>query len=117
LGCWAAGGGTSRVAIAILTADGGRGTIRSVLVGLLAGEQVAREDIGERGQWLFSLLITDLCGRDDPFFRPRFLGDKYPTFDYIIEVVDRPWYFFFVQVKGTTMGYTAEENRLRVQVT
>jgi hypothetical protein len=86
-------------------------------VGLLAGEQVAREDIGERGQWLFSLLITDLCGRDDPFFRPRFLGDKYPTFDYIIEVVDRPWYFFFVQVKGTTMGYTAEENRLRVQVT
>ncbi len=117
MGCWAAGGGTSRVAIAILTADGGRGTIRSVLVGLLAGEQVAREDIGERGQWLFSLLITDLCGRDDPFFRPRFLGDKYPTFDYIIEVVDRPWYFFFVQVKGTTMGYTAEENRLRVQVT
>jgi len=26
LGCWAAGGGTSRVAVAILTADGGRGT-------------------------------------------------------------------------------------------
>jgi len=38
-------------------------------------------------------------------------------FDYIIEVVDRPSYFFFVQVKGTTLGYTAEENRLRVQVT
>jgi hypothetical protein len=45
-------------------------------VDLPAGEQVAREDIGERGQWLFSLLMTDLCGRDDPFFRPRFLGDK-----------------------------------------
>jgi hypothetical protein len=86
-------------------------------MGLPAGEPVDREDIGERGQWLFSLLMTDLCGRDDPFFRPRFLGDKYPTFDYIVEVVDRPSYFFFVQVKGTTLGYTAEEHRLRVQVT
>jgi hypothetical protein len=45
------------------------------------------------------------------------LGDKYPAFDYIVEVVDRPAYFFFVQVKGTTLGYTAEEHRLRVQVT
>ena len=78
---------------------------------------MAREDIGERGQWLFSLLMTDLCGRDDPFFRPRFLGDKYPTFDYIVEVVDRPAYFFFVQVKGTTLGHTVGEQRLRVQVT
>ncbi len=85
--------------------------------GLPAGEPVARQDIGERGQWLFSLLITDLCGRDDPFFRPRFLGAEYPTFDYIVEVVDRPSFFFFVQVKGTTLGYTAEEHRLRVQVT
>src|SRR5215469_9993986 len=61
--------------------------------------------------------MTDLCGRDDPFFRPRFLGDKYPTLDYIVEVVDQPSYFFFIQVKGTTLGYTAEEHRLRVQVT
>jgi hypothetical protein len=44
------------------------------------------------------------------------LGDKYPTFDSIIEVVDRPSYFFFVPVRGTTLGYTAEEQRLRVQV-
>ena len=86
-------------------------------MGLPAGEPVAREDIGERGQWLFSLLMTDLCGRDDPFFRPRFLGERYPTFDSIVEVVDQPSYFFFVQVKGTTLGYTAEEHRLRVQVT
>ncbi|WP_165224783.1 DUF4365 domain-containing protein [Aquisphaera insulae] len=77
---------------------------------------MAREDIGERGQWLFSLLMTEFCGRDTPFFRPRFLGDKYPTFDYIVEVVDRPSYFFFVQVKGTRLGYTTEGNRLRVQV-
>jgi hypothetical protein len=77
---------------------------------------MAREDIGELGQDLFKLLFTNLCGRVDPFFRPRFLGDKYPTFDFIVEVVDRPEVFFFVQVKGTTLGYTVEERRLRVQV-
>lgn len=77
---------------------------------------MAREDIGERGQWLFCHLMTELCGRDDPYFRPRFLGDKYPTFDYIVEVVDRPSYFFFVQVKATTQGYTKQWNRLQVQI-
>lgn len=78
---------------------------------------MATDDTGERGERLFTLLMTELCGRDDPFFRPRFLGDKYPTFDYIVEVVDQPSYFFFVQVKGTRQGYTAKENRLRVKVT
>ena len=77
---------------------------------------MAREDIGERGEWLFRLLMTELCGRADPYFRPRFLGEKYPTFDFIIEVVDQPSCFFFVQVKGTTQGYTVKENRLRIQV-
>jgi len=77
---------------------------------------VANEDIGERGQWLFNLLMTDLGDRAHPYFRPRFLGDKYPTFDSIVEVVDHPAYFFFVQVKGTTRGYTPNGRRLRVQV-
>jgi hypothetical protein len=77
---------------------------------------VSKEDIGERGQWLFCHLMTELCGRDDPYFRPRYLGDKYPTFDYIVELVDRPAYYFFVQVKGTTQGYTKDPIRLKVQV-
>lgn len=74
------------------------------------------EDIGKRGERLFELLVTDLCGRDAPFFRPRFLGDSYPTFDYLVEVVDRPEFFFFVQVKATAQGYTAAPERLKVQV-
>lgn len=77
---------------------------------------MATEDIGERGQDLFKVLFTAFCGRADPFFRPRFLGDKYRTFDFLVEVVDRPEFFFFVQVKGTTLGYTVGERRLRVQV-
>lgn len=74
------------------------------------------DDIGDRGQHLLCLLLTELCGRDEPYFRPRFLGDKYPTFDFIVEVVDHPAYFFFAQVKATTQGYTKEENRLLVQL-
>lgn len=78
---------------------------------------MATEDIGDRGHWLFCCLMTELCGRKNPLFRPRFLGDKFPTFNYIVEVVDRPEYFLFVQVKATTRGYTRNPVRLKVQVT
>jgi hypothetical protein len=77
---------------------------------------VSKEDIGERGERLFTILMTELCGRADPYFRPRYLGEKYPTFDYIVELVDHPAYYFFVQVKGTMLGYTKDPVRLKVQV-
>lgn len=61
--------------------------------------------------------MTELCGRDEPYFRPRFLGDKYATFDYIVHLVDHPAYYFFVQVKTTTQGLTKSvPSRLPVQV-
>jgi hypothetical protein len=79
------------------------------------------DDIGRRGEALFVLLCTRFCGRRGPFFRPYFLGDKFATIDYLVELVDAgpgtP--FFFVQVKTTTQGYTrpkAGRKRLRVQV-
>lgn len=77
---------------------------------------MASDDIGERGQNAFYLMMTEFCGRPEPFFRPRFLGDKFPTFDYLVELVDHPSCFFFVSVKATILGYTKQENRLRVQV-
>lgn len=77
---------------------------------------MSREDVGERAQWISNLLLTELCGRSNPYFRPRFLGDKYPTFDNIVELVDHPSCFFFVQVKGTSQGYSARKSRLKVKV-
>jgi hypothetical protein len=80
---------------------------------------VAVDDIGDRGQWLFCLLMTQICrGRNEPFFRPRFLGDKYPTFDYLVELVGSEEYFFFVQVRSTRQGYRkgSGTSRLRVNV-
>ena len=74
------------------------------------------DEIGERAQNLFCLLITDLCGRPGPLFRPQFLGDKYPNFDYLVELTDHPHLFFFAQVKGTTLGYAGSSMRLRIRV-
>jgi hypothetical protein len=49
---------------------------------------VAADDIGERGQWLFCLLMTQIGpDRNEPYFRSRFLGDKYPIFDYLVELL------------------------------
>jgi hypothetical protein len=80
---------------------------------------VAADDIGDRGQWLFCLLLTQICpGQNEPYFRPRFLGDKYPTVDYLVELVGSEAYFFFVQVKSTRQGYRqgSRNRRLRVNV-
>jgi hypothetical protein len=65
---------------------------------------------------MFVVVMTELCDREEPYFRPRFLGDKFPTFDYLLELVDHPGYYFFVQVKTTTRGFTQQQRRLRVQV-
>jgi len=80
---------------------------------------VAADDIGDRGQWLFCLLMTQIApGRTEPFFRPRFLGDKFPTFDFLVELVGKEAYFFFAQVKTTQQGYRPGKGvkRLRVNV-
>jgi hypothetical protein len=77
------------------------------------------DDIGDRGQWLFCLLMTRIGpGRNEPFFRLRFLGDKFPTFDYLVELVGSEAHFFFVQVKTTQLGYRQGKGvrRLRVNV-
>lgn len=77
---------------------------------------MSNDDIGDRGQAIFIVLMTELCGRNEPFFRPRFLGDKVPAFDFLLELVDHPAYYFFVQVKATTQGFTRNPLKLKVQI-
>ena len=64
--------------------------------------------------------MTQIChGRIEPYFRFTFLGDKYPTFDYLVELVgsEAPS-FFLVQVKSSRQGYrhTRSARHLRVNV-
>jgi Domain of unknown function (DUF4365) len=51
-------------------------------------------------------------------FRPTFLGDKYPSVDYLVDVVsasNETVGFFFVQVRSTIQEGTSE-TRLRIKV-
>ena len=75
------------------------------------------DDIGNRGEAIFELRITDPYGPDGgPLFRPYHLGEKFPTLDYLIELVGLPAGevgYFFAQVKSTTQSPTM---RLPVKV-
>ncbi len=77
--------------------------------------------IGARGEALFYALITEFhtFGRGErPLFAAAYLGEKWETVDFIVELVGtsgvRP--FFFVQVKTTRRGYSADNTRLNVKV-
>src|SRR5262249_53284574 len=97
---------------------GVRGTMLSRTEGKEAREpnMPARDDIGSHGEYIFCTRIMDFCDRDLLFFRPRFLGEKARTLDYLVELVsgqDRA-HFFFVQVRATRKGYTRSGKRLKI---
>lgn len=75
-------------------------------------------DIGQRGEALFFVLLTKSFGRANPIFRPQFLGDKWPVVDFIVELVssEDQTLYFFAQVKTTRERYTRQNHRLKVQV-
>ncbi|MBE9057420.1 MULTISPECIES: DUF4365 domain-containing protein [Sphaerospermopsis] len=77
-----------------------------------------RDALGERGEAIFKLLITEFHSAAGPIFKPQFLGDKWQYVDFIVELVGAGSYipYFFVQVKTTRQGYTKKDNRLKVQV-
>src|SRR5580658_7552690 len=76
--------------------------------------------VGNRGQSLAHARLTEMCRRNTmPYFDAHFLGDKCPTFDFLVELIGagqrRP--YFFVQVKATREGYTTTQpRRLRAKV-
>jgi len=80
--------------------------------------RVNRDALGDRGEAIFRVLITEFDAQAGPIFRPYFLGEKWPIVDFIVEVLGAgasiP--YFFVQVKTTRAGYTQKERRLKVGV-
>ena len=51
---------------------------------------IARDLIGKRGEAIVSERLLDFCGNPLPYFDPHPLGEKCPTFDYLVEVNFRP---------------------------
>ena len=43
--------------------------------------------IGDRGENIFELAITDYSAFSKPLFKPGFLGEKWPTIDYYVELL------------------------------
>ncbi len=78
----------------------------------------ARDDLGRRGEIIFCARITDFCGRDLPFFRPYFLGEKAQTLDFLVELVsgELDTRFFFVQVRTTKLGCTKKGRKLKIGI-
>lgn len=78
-----------------------------------------QDAIGLRGESIFFVALTKLYGRTNPLFNPRFLGEKYPSVDYIVELIDPSAQiipYFFVQVKTTRAGYTKRRHRLKAAI-
>jgi len=78
------------------------------------------DDIGDRGESIFQVRITNYVLGGDPLFRPVVLGAKYPTLDFFVELLGLPSgqvAYFFAQVKATSRGYTRRPpERLKVSV-
>lgn len=78
-----------------------------------------RNAIGSRGEAIVATLLTRFHGREWPLFRPLLMGEKYPTVDLFVEVVDAPGDqipFFLAQVKATQAGYSKSGRTLKVRV-
>ena len=68
-----------------------------------------RDLIGKRGEAIVCAGLTDFCGRHLPYFDPHPLGEKCPTFDFLVELLGCRFLTrrsFFAQVKATKLGYT-----------
>ena len=73
--------------------------------------------IGKRGENIFATLITRKSTTGNYLFDPTFLGDKFPTVDFYVALLDYPLKaFFFASVKTTTLGYTAGGEKLRITI-
>ncbi len=72
--------------------------------------------IGERGESIFRLLITEFDGLPEPRFHPVFLGDKHPGVDFLVGLTGTgsTTPFFFAQVKATRQGYRSRDGRLKM---
>ena len=75
-------------------------------------------EIGKRGERIFAFIIGKSFAPYGYLFDTVFLGDKYPTVDFYVDLLNYTAKkgFFFASVKTTTQGYTTEKNHLKIFV-
>jgi Domain of unknown function (DUF4365) len=79
---------------------------------------IAKDLIGKRGETIAWEHLLDFCGNPSPYFDPHPLGEKCPTFDYLVELIgagaSTP--YFLAQVKTTKQGHTKGAMDLKVKI-
>jgi len=78
----------------------------------------SRDLTGKRGEFIASERLLDFCGNPLPYFDPYLLGDKFPTYDLLVELTggrgSKP--YFLAQVKSTRSGDKKGTTNLKVQL-
>ena len=74
--------------------------------------------IGKRGESIFSTIISRYVDPFDSLLDPTFLGEKFPTVDFYMHLLNynTKKVFFFASVKTTTLWYTADNTKLKIAV-
>jgi hypothetical protein len=77
-----------------------------------------RDLTGKRGELIASERLLDFCGNPLPYFDPHLLGEKFPTYDLLVELTggtgSKP--YFLAQVKSTRSGAKKDMTDLKVQL-
>ena len=72
--------------------------------------------IGKRGESIFSTIISRYIHSQGFLLDPTFLGEKFPTIDFYVHLLNRDDIkaFFFASVKTTTLGYYTNNSKLKI---
>ncbi len=73
--------------------------------------------IDKRGENIFATIISRNIAPKGFLLDPTFLGDKFPTVDFHVDLLGYPLKgFFFASVKTTTLGYYPDGEKIRITI-
>jgi hypothetical protein len=73
--------------------------------------------IGKRGENIFATIISRNVASRGFLFDPTFLGDKFPTVDFHVDLLQYPYKaFFYASVKTTTLGYYPGDEKIKITI-
>lgn len=73
--------------------------------------------IGKRGENIFATTISRNVASRGFLFDPTFLGEKFPTIDFHVDLLQYPYRaFFYASVKITTLGYYPGNERIKITI-
>jgi hypothetical protein len=78
----------------------------------------AKDLIGKGGEMIACERLLDFCGNPSPYIDPHPLGEKCPTFDYLVELLGagKSTPYFLAQVKATKERRTRLSRDLKIGV-